>query len=88
VLTFGYQRLSKTFITGSTTTVDALGSIIVGTRVEAHLTKTLVFVVHLRSGVYSFGQDALLGISNPGPLGYLFQLQTGLRLSLGQVGPS
>lgn len=86
VLTFGYQQLSKTFIIGSSTTVDALGSLIIGTRVEAHLTKSLVFIGDLQSGVYSFGQDALLGISNPGPFGYLFQLRTGLQLSLGSSG--
>ena len=84
LLSFGYQQLSKTFNDGSTTTVDALGSLIIETKVEVHLTDSLMFIGDLNSAVYTFGQQALVGISNPGPNGYLFQLQTGLQLTLGQ----
>lgn len=82
LLTFGYQTLSKTFVEGSTTTVDQLGSIMVGTRLEFHVADFLTFIADLNSSVYTFGQQALVGLSNPGPNGYLFQLQTGLQVSL------
>lgn len=82
LLTFGYQTLSKTFIAGSTTTVDQLGSLILGTRVEVNIGNSWSVVTDLQSGLYTFGQKALVGISNPGPFGYLFHLSTGIRLSL------
>lgn len=87
LLTFGYQTLSKTFVSGSTTTVDQLGSILVGTRFEIHMLGFLKFIADLNSSVYTFGQKALLGVSNPGPGGYLFQLNTGVVVSLGNVFP-
>ena len=81
LLTFGYQTLSKTFLESTTTTAQ-LGSIIVGTRVEFHVTNFLTLVADLNSSVYTFGQESLVGLSNPGPNGYLFQLQTGAQISL------
>lgn len=86
LLSFGYQTLAKTFVQGGTTTVDQLGSLILGTRVEFHATHALVFVADLRSSIYTFGQKALVGLSNPGPNGYLFQLTTGVRLTLPGAG--
>lgn len=85
LLTFGYQTLSKTFVEGTTTTIDQLGSLIVGTRLEFHMFDFLTFVTDLKSSVYTFGQQALVGVSNPGPGGYLFQLQTGAQISLGSL---
>jgi hypothetical protein len=84
LLTFGYQTLSKTFLEASTTTAQ-LGSIIVGTRVEFHVTNFLTLVADLNSSVYTFGQESLVGLSNPGPNGYLFQLQAGAQLSLDNI---
>lgn len=87
VLTFGYQTLAKTFVAGSTTTIDQLGSLILGTRLELHPASRLTFIADLDSSIYSFGQKALVGLSNPGPLGYLFQLKTGVRISLPNAAP-
>lgn len=84
-LTFGYQTLSKTYVAGSTTTVAQLGSIIVGTRLNFRVSDLLNFVADLNSSVYTFGQKALVGLSNPGPNGYLFHLQTGVQVNLDSI---
>lgn len=89
VLTFGYQTLSKIFepgAGGTQQTWDRLGSVVVGTRLELHLTGYLMFIADLNSGVYTFGQKDLLGtVTDPGLNGYLFQLQTGMQISLGRL---
>ncbi len=84
-LTFGYQTLSKTFVVGSTTTIAQLGSIIVGTRLNFNISDFLTFVADLNSSVYTFGQKSLVGLSNPGPNGYLFHLQTGVQVNLDRL---
>lgn len=82
LLTFGFQTLSKTFVAGSTTTTNQLDSLIVGTRFEIHVLGFMKFIADLQSSVYTFGQYALAGVSNPGPGGYLFQLNTGFVITL------
>ena len=88
LLTFGYQSLSESFVTSGSTTVDTLGSLIVGTRIEASIGGSFTYVFDLTSSVYTFGQGALVGLSNPGPPwldGYLFRLTTGIQVNLDQL---
>lgn len=93
-LSFAYQTLSKSFVVGATTTKQTLGSLVLGTRVEADVTNAITYVFDLTSSVYTFGQDALVGLSNPGTwpgtllgnnLGYLFTLSTGVQINIDQL---
>jgi hypothetical protein len=80
-LAFGFQRLSKIFIVDDSSTSHSLGSIIVDTRADFFLPKDLTLFAKLKSSVYTFGLDKLLGLSNPGPGGYLFEASIGFSLS-------
>lgn len=81
---FAYHRLSKTFLEASTT-VHGLGSLVVGFRVDVDVTKYLTVFARLDSSIYTFGTDALLGVTNPGPGGYLFNTGVGCKLDLANL---
>jgi hypothetical protein len=85
VLTFGYQTLAKKFIDGATNPTNTLNSIILGTDFHLRVSDTLTLQFGLDSSIYSFGQDQLLGVSNPGPGGYLFRASAGFSLDVGQL---
>jgi hypothetical protein len=85
VLTFGYQTLAKKFIDGVTNPTNTLNSIILGTDFHVRVSESLALEFALDSSIYSFGQDQLLGISNPGPGGYLFRASTGFSLDIGRL---
>jgi hypothetical protein len=81
VITFALRSLSKAFIEGAATTAThSLHSLIVGSQFEMDITRAIRLNLDLESSIYTFGQDALLGISNPGPGGYLFRLITSFSL--------
>lgn len=82
---FGYEELTKTFIEGDVTTTHKLNSIIIGTEADIMVTDYLTLVAKLDSSVYSFGQESLLGVTNPGPSNYLFQLSTGFNLNIDRI---
>ena len=81
---FAYHRLTKTFLEAATT-VHGLGSLVVAFRVDVDVTKYLTIFARLDSSIYTFGTDALLGITNPGPGGYLFNTGIGCRLDLSNL---
>ncbi|MBN1835870.1 MAG: hypothetical protein JW820_08460 [Spirochaetales bacterium] len=82
LLTFGYQTLAKKFIDGATDPTNTLNSIILGAQLDLNVSRCLSLDFALDSGIYSFGQDQLLGVSNPGPGGYLFRASAGFSLDL------
>ncbi len=81
-LVFAYQSLGKSFIASGTTTKHTLDSIILKTDINIYITEYIQFYTNLESSIYTFGQDSLLGISNPGPGGYLFRSMTGIKMNL------
>jgi hypothetical protein len=81
LLSFGYHQLARSFIHPTETIRQTLNSIVIGTNVDLFLTPYLTALVNLESSVYTFGGDALLGISNPGPGGYLFRASVGVKLN-------
>jgi hypothetical protein len=84
-LSFAYQTLYRRFIEPAKVTDHTLGSIILGTRVDWSIGDSLSLLFDLQSSIYTFGQDELLGISNPGPGGYLFRLVTGVQLDFARL---
>jgi hypothetical protein len=85
VFTFSYQSLGKAFYDGTSNPVHTLNSIVLGTEADINLSGFLALVLNLDSSIYSFGQDELLGISNPGPGGFLFRASAGFRLDLSKL---
>ena len=85
LLTFGYQSLDKTYLDGLATPPHTLNSIILGTRLDLNVTRALALIFSLDSSVYTFGQQQLLGVSNPGPGGYLFRAVAGFSLDLARL---
>jgi hypothetical protein len=83
-IALGYHDLSKSFV-GATTTTHTLGSLILGTRFELTLQDYLGLIVDLESSIYTFGQGALLGVSNPGPGGYLFRVTTSVSVDIDRL---
>jgi hypothetical protein len=87
LLSFAYQHLTRSFIHAD---VDApvrhaLNSIVLGTTLDLYVTPFLTTTVELESSVYTFGGEALLGISNPGPAGYLFRAYAGVTLNTDHI---
>ena len=85
LLAFSWQSLSRVFDEAPTPAEHTLSSIVIGTRVDWTLTRYLTLLLDLQSSVYTFGQDDLLGLSNPGPGGYLFRLYTGVRFDFANL---
>ena len=88
LLTFGYQSMVKKFIDSSVsppTKTNTLNSIILGFDAHINASRFLVLTFSLDNSVYSFGQDQLLGISNPGPGGYLFRASAGFIIDFAQL---
>ncbi|MEW5818336.1 MAG: hypothetical protein AB1798_23475, partial [Spirochaetota bacterium] len=85
LISLGFQQLSKTFIDSSSTVVHTLNSLVIGNQVDIIATEYLTIVIRLDSSLYSFGQGILLGISNPGPGGYLFRATAGATLNLEKI---
>ncbi|MCD6122324.1 MAG: hypothetical protein J7K04_10855 [Spirochaetales bacterium] len=81
-IAFAYETLSKLFIEASATTTHTLDSIMLNTEFDINITDYMQFSTNLESSIYTFGQDELLGISNPGPGGYLFRLNTGIKMNV------
>ena len=86
LLSFGYQSLAKKLIDGSASPpTSTLNSIILGTELDVNVSRPLMLTFSLDSSIYSFGQDQLLGVSNPGPAGYLFRATAGFSLDFAQL---
>jgi hypothetical protein len=84
VLTFGLQRLSREWeeSTGATS-AQTLYSCILGTRFDMRMSESVTMMIDLDSSIYTFGQDDLLGISNPGT--YLFRAVAGVTVDVSRL---
>lgn len=85
VLNLSYRSLSKTFLDGATDPVHTLNSIVVGAETDIRTAPYLHLLLGVEASVYTFGQGELLGLSNPGPGGFLFNAQAGFRLDLAKL---
>ncbi len=83
VLTFGLQRMSREWEESAGTTTQTLYSLIVGTRFDMHLSESVAMMIDLDSSIYTFGEDDLLGISNPGT--YLFRAVAGVTVDVSRL---
>jgi len=72
-----YHDLSRSFIAASTTTAT-LGSVILGTQIEASLPGSFVAMAGIEGNVYSFGLGTLSG-SDPA---FLFRTHVGVKMKL------
>ncbi len=72
-----YDSLSRAYIAGSTTT-STLGSLILGTQVEASLPGSLSLTAGIEGNIYSFGLGTLTG----GDSAFLFRTYAGMRMRL------
>lgn len=85
LLTFGYQDLSKLYVTDADTTTHTLGTLFIDTKLDFYITDYLTLMVQFRGSVYTFGQNELLGISNPGPGSFLFDATAGVVLDIDAI---
>jgi hypothetical protein len=85
-LSFGYQTMEKKYIAASTTR-HTLNSIILGADSRIALNRWLDLLVCLDSSIYTFGQNELAGVSNPGPWGYTFRSSIGCAANLERLKP-
>ncbi len=85
LLSLGFHKLSKLFVESGSTIDHSLGSLVIGTKVDVFLNDYLALVFVLDSSVYSFGMGTLVGVSNPGPGGYLFKASTGITLNIDNI---
>lgn len=86
-LSFAYQILDKKYVGPATTTRHTLNSIIIGTEADIALNRYLNLLLSLDSSIYTFGQNELAGVSNPGPGGYTFRAYTGCSVNLDRLKP-
>ncbi|MFP4383082.1 MAG: hypothetical protein ACLFSE_03495 [Spirochaetia bacterium] len=87
LLSFAYQDRTKSFIpldTTLSTVRHSLGSVIVGTQVTVHPSRVMDIVLDLESSVFTFGRNALLGVS--GTDTYLFNAKAGIVLHTEYIG--
>ncbi len=78
-LDFGYQDITRSY---PDTTIDKLGIVFIGARLNAALSPTLSIIADLESGVYAFGLEALAG-RGPDPNAFIFRASLGVGLKLG-----
>ena len=83
-IALGYHDLSKSFV-AATTTTHTLGSLVLGTRFETSILDYLGLAIDLESSIYTFGQGELLGVSNPGPGGYLFRVTSTVSVDVDKL---
>ena len=83
-ISFGYEILSRKYIEQATVT-HSLGSILLGVTIDVRITEFSRLRTSLDSSIYSFGRDALIGITNPGPGGYMFKINTGITFDIDQL---
>jgi hypothetical protein len=81
-LDFGYQDITRSYPDLS---IDKLGIVFIGARINAAVSPTLNIIADLESGVYAFGLEALAG-RGPDPNAFLFRASVGVGLKLGRQG--
>ncbi len=85
IVNFAFHQLSKTFIEAAGTTVHTLNSLVAGFQVDIFASEVITLQLGLDSSIYTFGTNALLGISNPGPGGYLFDARAGVNINIDSI---
>ncbi len=85
LINFSFHQLSKTFIETAGTVTHSLNSLVVGFQVDIFASDVITVQLGLDSSVYTFGTNALLGISNPGPGGYLFDARAGVIINIDSI---
>lgn len=85
LVNFAVHQLSKTFIETAGTTVHQLNSIVAGFQVDIFPSEVITIQLALDSSIYTFGTSALLGVSNPGPGGYLFDASAGVVINIDAI---
>jgi hypothetical protein len=80
LISFAYQNRTKTF-TSDPIVKHTLNSVILGTTFNIFVSNMVSITTNLESNVYTFGQNALVGVFASDI--YLFKLYTGVNLSLG-----
>ena len=84
LINFSLHQLKKTFI-DTATTVHSLNSLVAGFELNINLTDFFVLSMALDSSIYSFGTNQLLGVTNPGPGGYLFEASAGVLINIDTI---
>ncbi|HOV62273.1 MAG TPA: hypothetical protein PLG43_00135 [Spirochaetia bacterium] len=79
LLSFGYQKLVKTFADDSDTSDNTIHSLVLGTDINADLSKALSLLINLESSIYTFGykDGDLISFPESGPGIYLFRASVG-----------
>jgi len=84
IIDLGYVDLSRTYPDGS---IDRLGNIIIGSRVNANLLPALSLHLGAEASVFSFGMDSL-ALRGPDSTALLFQVSLGLTYRPSTAGRS
>jgi hypothetical protein len=86
LLSFAYQTLSRTYLntSTSTSTVNSLNSLILGTNFTFRLADGFNLMTNLESNIYSFGYNdaASLTLASSFPGTFLFRFTTGVSIDL------
>ncbi|HAE20842.1 MAG TPA: hypothetical protein DCG47_00745 [Spirochaetaceae bacterium] len=79
-LDFGYQDITRSY---PDLTIDKLGIVFIGARLNAAVSPMLNIIADLESSVYAFGLEALAG-RGPDSNAFIFRASLGVGLKLGQ----
>lgn len=79
---FSFHQLSKTFYETTGRSIHTLNSLVAGFQVDIFASEVITVQLALDSSIYTFGTNDLLGVSNPGPGGYLFNARAGMVLNI------
>lgn len=87
-LSFGLENLGKVWISETEDTVKQyLNSFLIGTGMEMNITRAFYFYLDVFHSIYTWGDQALLGIQSPGPGGYMFRGWAGFKIDIDQLIP-
>jgi hypothetical protein len=84
-ISFAYHMLGKSYIKDTERTEHNLNSFILGTGIELDFSPAIHFTLDVESSIYTFGEEELVGITNPGPMGYMFKASTGIVLNINKL---
>jgi hypothetical protein len=83
VVKFGLQSVTRDFDIAGPDATHTLNSIVLGTRFDMNVTESVAMTIDLDSSLYTWGQDDLIGISNPGT--YLFRAVAGVTVNASKL---
>ncbi len=88
LVNFSIHSLKKSFFPvdpAAASSIHSLNSLVAGFKVDITLTDFLIMSLSLDSSIYTFGTNALLGVNNPGPGGYLFEAGAGVLINIDTI---